>query len=270
MIDFPAFTTINMSSISTIIYTYNEENNIQAAIDSAKLLGKTTIVVDSESTDATVEIAKKNGAIAYVVNHTTYVEPLREFGIKSAQSDWVFILDADERITKELAKEIRHVISNVGNGLKTFPTHYKVSRKNIFGKTKWLKHGGWWPDYQMRLINKKFFKAWPKEIHSAPKIEGGEGTLQEPLIHYFHGDFSSMLQKTSLFEDIESDLLFRANRAVSTLTFFRKFWGELYRRLFRNFGFLDGDIGIIESIYQAFSKTITYLFLYEKKKSRSL
>ncbi len=135
---------------------------------------------------------------------------------------------------------------------------------------KWLKNGGWWPDHQMRLINKNFFREWPTQIHSTPKIEGQMGFLENPIIHYFHGDLEKMVEKTIIFENIESDLLHKANRPVQTSTFYRKFLGELYRRLFKRAGFLDGQIGIIESIYQAFSKTITYLYLYEKKKSSSL
>ena len=74
-----------------------------------------------------------------------------------------------------------------------------------------------------------------------------------------------MVEKTLLFEDIESDLLYEANKKVTIFTFFRKFLGELYRRLIKHPGFMDGTVGIIECIYQAYSKTITYLFLYEKK-----
>ena len=81
-----------------------------------------------------------------------------------------------------------------------------------------------------------------------------------------------MVKKTIIFENIESDLLFKAKRKTGTGIFFRKFLAEIYRRLIRNLGFLDGPFGIIEAIYQAFSKTITYLFLYEKqlKEGRSL
>lgn len=79
-----------------------------------------------------------------------------------------------------------------------------------------------------------------------------------------------MVEKTIIYEEIEAELLFKAGRKVSTLTFFRKFFGELYRRLLKRIGFMDGPIGIIEGIYQAHSKTITQLFLYEKKESRSL
>ena len=134
--------------------------------------------------------------------------------------------------------------------------------KNIFARIKWLKHGGWWPDHQIRLINKKYFTSWPKRIHSTPRIKGDFGYLKNPFIHYFHVDLSGMVKKTIIFEDIESDLLYKAGKKSSTLTFCRKFLAELYRRLIKNLGFLDGAFGIIESLYQAFSKTITYLFLY--------
>jgi len=276
--------------ITVIIHTHNEEKNIGDCINSAKLLTDEIILVDMESTDKTVEIAKSLNVPVFNFPKSNYVEPAREFGISKTNSDWVFILDADERITKELAEEILNVIASeakqslrkiaepVPNKVRDLPprddnaTHYKIPRKNIFAKTKWLKHGGWWPDYQIRLINKKFLVKWPRQIHSAPTIKGELGYLKNSLIHYFHGDLTSMVKKTVIFEDIESDLLYKAGKKTTTKTFFRKYFAELYRRLIKNFGFLDGTIGIIESIYQAFSKTITYLFLYEKQneKSRSL
>lgn len=250
-----------MSSITVIIYTLNEEKNISDCITSAKLLSNSLIVVDMQSQDKTIDIAKKLGADTYIFPKSLYVEPARKFGIEKAQSDWVFILDADERITKELATEIKGAILN-----PKF-THYQINRKNIFGTVKWLKYGEWWPDYQIRLINKNHFINWPNQIHSTPQVTGNKTQLNSPILHYFHGNFEKMVDKTLIFENIESDLLFKAQKKVTAVTFFRKFLGELYRRLFKKFGFLDGDIGITESIYQAFSKTITYLYLYEKSRS---
>lgn len=245
-------------SITVIVFTFNEEKNISDCIRSAKFLTSKIIVIDMESSDKTAKLTKLEGVVIYNFPRFSYVEPAREFGIGKATSDWILILDADERITLELANEIAK------RSVSTEFTHYKIPRKNIFGKI-WLKHGGWWPDYQIRLINKSYFKKWPKEIHSTPHIEGQLGMLANPLLHYFHANFEKMVAKTMIFEDRESDLLFKAGKTVSTLTFFRKFLGELYRRLLKNIGFLDGEIGIIESTYQAFSKTITYLFLYEKR-----
>lgn len=252
-------------SITVVIHTYNEERNIVDCIASAKLVTDRIVVVDMESTDRTRDLVKQEGASVVMFPHSDYVEPAREFGIKQAKTDWVFIMDADERMTEKLAQEIRAVLTLTDSVV----SHYQISRKNIFGATKWLKHGGWWPDYQTRLINKTDFRSWPKIIHSTPVIDGERGRLQNPLIHLFHGDLEKMVKKTIVFEDIESELLHKAGRSASTPIFFRKFLGELNRRLIRDRGFLDGTVGIIEGIYQAFSKTITYLFLYEKNKRKS-
>ena len=251
-----------MKNFSIIIHSLNEEKNIGDCINSAKLLTKKIILVDMESTDKTIEITKRLNVPIYNFPRSNYVEPAREFGIKQAKTDWVLILDADERITEELAKEIKQFLT-INSSLLTY---YKIPRRNIFAGVKWLKHGGWWPDYQIRLINKKYFISWPKRIHSTPIIKGNFGLLKNPLIHYFHGDLSNMVSKTVIFEDIESELLYKAGKKTTTKTFFRKFLAELYRRLIKNLGFFDGTFGVIESLYQAFSKTITYLFLYEKNR----
>lgn len=275
------------NAITVVIHTYNAEWEIEECIKSARLLTHHIHLVDMESTDNTVTIAKKLGATIFHVPTYHYVEPVREYGIRTAKTPWVFILDGDERITKELAKEITNVIARTDATGRSKPitnnpkvdgdrmvmtnfTYLKVPRKNIFGRKKWLQHGAWWPDYQTRLISLAAFKGWPKKIHSTPQIEGEYALLKNPILHYFHGDIESMVEKTTLFEDIESDLLYKAGRPVSTITLFRKFFGELYRRIFKHKGFLDGEVGIIENVYQAFSKTITYLYLYEKKKGRTL
>ncbi len=247
--------------LTVIIHTHNEELNIKECIESARMLTDNIVVIDMESSDKTKDIAYDNGAVVFSFPHTQYVEPAREFGIEKVKSDWFFILDADERLTKKLSDEIKGNISN------TQCTHYKVPRKNIFAGKKWLRWGGWYPDYQIRLIQTSSFVSWGNMIHSPPKITGSCGILRVPLIHYFHHNLENMVDKTTVYEHIEADLLYKAGKKVNVMTFFRKCAGELYRRLIRYRGFLDGSYGIIESIYQAFSKTITYLFLYEKNRS---
>jgi len=250
--------------ISILIQTHNEVKNIEACIASARLLSESIVVVDMESTDKTQELAKNNNATVISIPFSHYVEPGRAFGMQQMKSNWVFILDADERMTRDLATEIHKTIKDTKN------TYFKVPRKNMFGGKKWLKHGGWWPDEQMRLIKLSAFKSWPAQIHSTPIIEGEMGHLSNIFEHHFHGNIETMVEKTLVFENIESDLLFKADKSVSTPTFFRKFFGELFRRLIQRAGFLDGTVGIIESVYQAYSKTITYLLLYEKKNRRPL
>lgn len=245
--------------ITVVVNTRNEGKNIAGCLSSIRNLTDKIIVVDMESTDETVETAKKFGALVFNFPQKNYVEPARQFAILKSKTDWVMVIDADEEITPELAVEIK--------SLEDSCTHYKIPRKNVFGRTKWLRHGGWWPDYQTRLINKSCLKAWPKRIHSTPIITGKAGHLNNPILHYFHGDLESMVKKTLVFEDIESGLLHKAKKTATTATFFRKYFAELYRRLLKNLGFLDGTPGVMESIYQAFSKTITYLFVYEKSRN---
>ena len=256
--------------ITVVINTRNEQSNIVECIRSAKLLTNDVLVVDMHSTDQTVALAKSENAEVALFDYSGYVEPARLFGIKQAKSQWVFILDADERMTKELALEIQQLLESPPKTTndQNLITHYRIARKNIFGDTKWLSHGGWYPDYQTRLINKDKLVDWPARIHSTPSIEGNKGHLNNPFIHYFHGNITQMVNKTIKFENVESDLLFDAGRKVNTLTFFRKNLAELFRRLIAQQGYLDGMIGWIESIYQAYSKTITYLFLFEKTNAK--
>jgi glycosyltransferase involved in cell wall biosynthesis len=251
--------------LCVVISTYNsEKEGIEDCIDSALLVTPHVIVIDMESSDKTAEIVHSKGIPLLTHPHVDYVEPVRNFSIEQAPKDWVFLLDADERITPELAEEIKKAVTS------NKYTFYKVPRKDFFARKAWLQHGGWWPNEIIRLIHRPHFKEWPSAIHSTPRIEGEMGHLHNPLLHYSKNDYAEIVNKTIRFEDIESDLLFKADKPVNTLTFFRKFLGELYRRMFKWKGYQDGTIGIIESIYQAFSKTITYLYLYEKKNSRSV
>lgn len=252
------------NQITVIIHTFNEEKHIAEAVESAHLLAPIVIVVDMESSDKTVAIAKTRGSQVYSFPHHSYVEPAREFGVQKVQTDWIFLLDADERITQELAQEIQ---KSVKDNKFTF---YKVPRKNIFAGKKWLRHGGWYPDLVIRLIKKDAFVRWPTMIHSTPVINGEVGYLSNPLIHNFHPNLENMVYKTIIYESIEADLLYKAEKKSGTAIFFRKYFGELYRRLLRKMGFLDGVFGVIESLYQAYSKTITYLILYEKQKTSRL
>ncbi|MFQ5452068.1 MAG: glycosyltransferase family 2 protein, partial [Candidatus Paceibacterota bacterium] len=234
------------TNITVIISAYNEEDNIKECVLSARALTRDIIVIDTESVDKTASIATLLGTRVISFPYSRIVEPSRKFSIERARGPWVFLLDADERITHELVREIRQAI------LSDECSYYKIPRKNLFGRTKWLKHGGWWPDHVLRLINKKYFVDWPARIHAPPKIKGSQGRLNEPIIHFSEGNLSAMVRKTTVFEDVESGLLYKAQKYASVATFFRKFLGELFRRLILWRGFLDGPAGVIGSIYQAY------------------
>lgn len=260
-----------MSKVCVVIQAYNEARQIQECIMNAREVADSIVVIDTESTDDTATLARESGADVYSFPYTRYVEPARDFAIEKASSEWVFLLDADERFSPELRDELAALpLSGSSDGRDGLITHYKVPRKELFGRKLWLRHGGWWPNYQTRLIKKVAFRSWPHAIHSTPEVAGECGLLSHPLLHYSKNDYYRMVEKTTIFEDLESDLLAAAGRHASVPVFFRKFAGEFYRRMIRNMGFMDGAVGIVESMYQAFSKTITYIYVYEKKKRRPI
>ncbi len=252
---------MDQKKLTVVLQVKNEEKNIKEAILSCRQLTKNIVVMDLNSTDKTKEISIKHGAKVITVPDYPYVEPVRHLAFTKTESEWVLILDADERLTKALIVEINKVLQNPEQPY----THFAIPRLNLFnGKVK-FKHGGWWPDYQTRLIKKSAFVEWPTAIHATVNVKGKQGKLINHFLHYFHGNLTAMVKKTIKFEDIESELLFKANRTANTSIFFRKYLGELYRRLIKTRGFKDGPYGVIESLYQAYSKTVTWIMLYEKK-----
>lgn len=250
----------NETQLAVVFQVKNEARQIRPAVESAKQLTDNIVVMDMESTDQTALVAKSAGAMVIKIPSAPYVELVRPLAFSQTRSEWVLILDADERLTPEIVQEIKTVVAQRADF-----THYNLPRKNIFGGKAWFKHGGWWPDRQIRLIKCSAFREWPANIHSTVKVSGKIGILKHPFLHYFHGDLETMVAKTIKFEQEEAILLYQAGRAVKTATFGRKFLGELFRRLIKYQGWRDGAYGVIESFYQAYSKTITWLFLYEKK-----
>ena len=100
-----------MAKIAVVINTWQEEGNIADAIKSAKKVADEIVVVDTYSSDKTVEIARKHGALVYLHEYLGYVEPVRNFAVSKAKSDWILILDADERISDTLADKIKKEVA---------------------------------------------------------------------------------------------------------------------------------------------------------------
>ncbi len=136
-------------------------------------------------------------------------------------------------------------------------------RSNIFLGRE-MRHGGWWPDYVLRLIKKDKLITWEGELHEQPKINAEIGKLKNPLVHTSHRSLEEMVEKTNQWSEIEAKLLFESGhpkmawwRFISVG--FREFWNRGIVKM----GFLDGVQGIIEVIYQSFSRMITYAKLWE-------
>lgn len=246
--------------ISAIIIAKNEERMIE---DCLRTLGwvDEIILIDSGSTDETIEMAVRYRARVIRVKGGNFSD-WRNRGAKEARGSWLLYIDADERITPQLRKEIEAVVNRKSTIVNRY-TAFAIPRKNIFlGHT--MKHGDWWPDYVLRLIKKDTLIGWKGELHEQPQIKGEVGKLKEPLIHITHRTLSEMVDKTNKWSEIEARLLFEAGHPqMAWWRFFSVAAREFWLRGIKGLGFLDGPVGIIEVIYQMFSRMVTYAKLWE-------
>ncbi len=230
---------INMSKISAIILTGGK-------IDK-ELMDKCLASVSWCDEIVEVETSSLKGSFA----------EWRNQGAKMAKNEWLFYVDTDEEVTPKLKEQILNVI-----GSNEFAA-YAIPRKNIFlGHV--MKWGGWKPDFVLRLIKKDKLDGWSGELHEQPKILGNICHLNEPLIHTSHRNLTEMVEKTNKWSEIEAKLLFDSGHPkMNVFRFFSAGFREAWYRGIIKLGFLDGTVGVIEIIYQTFSRLITYSKLWE-------
>lgn len=245
--------------LSVIIITKNEEEVIEDCLKSVRSLANEIILVNSGSTDKTLQIAKKYGAkIIDAPSKKLEFSKWRNVGLKAAKGDWVFYVDADERATPELRKEIKLVTKD-----RRSTVAYEIPRRNYYLGQE-MHYSGTWPDYVKRLFRKKKLKCWERELHEDPIFEGKMEKLKNPLIHITHRDLSSMVEKTREWSKIEANLLYKAKHPpVAWWRILRIMLTEFWHRGIKLQGWRDGTVGWIEIIFQMFSRFITYARLWE-------
>lgn len=241
--------------LSAVIIVKNEEKHITDCLKSLDFTDE-NIVVDTGCEDKTIELASKLKATITECFTGSYSD-WRNKGLKKARGEWILYVDADERVTKELKTEIGKVIKS-----KDFSV-YAIPRRNIIlGKE--MRYGGWWPDYVKRLFIKKDLVKWVGDLHEEPKFKGQISHLKSPLMHLKHDNIFDMMEKTNKWSEIEAKLLYDSDHPKMTWwRFFRVMATELWYRLIIKAGILDGVEGVIYSIYQMWSKFVTYAKLWE-------
>ena len=242
-----------MNKISGIIIAKNEEEMISPAIKSLSFCDE-VIIVDNGSTDRTKEISEKLGALVYEIDTNDFSE-LRNFGLQKAKYDWIIYIDADERVDETLSASIRKAVLN-----PTDYSAYYLKRKNFyFGNHEWPKI-----EKMERFFKKEKLKSWRGKIHETPDIDGKIGDLDGFLLHYTHRDLESMVSKTAEWSTTEALLRYNQNHPqMSWWRFPRVMITAFFDSYIKQKGFKAGAIGVIESIYQAFSAFITYAKLWE-------
>ena len=241
--------------LTGIVIARNEEKMIEECFSSMKFCNE-IILVDNNSNDKTSEIAKKY-KVKMISVSTNDFSKLRNEGLNMASSDWILYIDADERVSPELTKEISEIIKNPGNY-----TAFKIKRKNFyFGDKEWPKI-----ETLERLFKKENLKGWYGKIHESPRVEGDTGELQNYLLHYTHRNLTQMLDKTNEWSDTEADVRFNNDHPEMTWWRFPRVMTTAFiDSYFKQAGYKAGTAGLIESIYQSFSIFITYAKLWERQ-----
>lgn len=243
-------------NLSVVIITKNAEENIADAIESLDKIVDEVIIVDNGSSDRTMEIAMYMKAKVVNLEGQDFSQ-LRNKGLKEAKGEWILYIDADERLTEELREEVRLKINDLR--FKNF-TAFKIKRKNFyFGKHEWP-----YIERLERLFRKNSLKGWRGKLHESPVFDGQIGELDGFLFHYTHKDLSSMVMKTLEWSRIEAELRFKASHPKMVWWRFPRVMATAFLNSYiRQSGWKAGTVGLIESMYQAFSMFITYARLWE-------
>ncbi len=243
-----------MNTVDAIIIAKNAENLLQDCLESLSFCTK-IILIDGGSNDNTVEIAKRHGAIVFEHKVQDFSE-MRNFGLRKSTAEWVFYIDVDERVTEDLAGEIKKIVT------ANEETHaaYKIKRKNFYlGKNAWP-----YIETLERLFRREKLQEWYGSLHESPRVKGTIGEIHGFLLHYTHRTLIEMLEKTITWSGVEAKLRFDANHPKMTWwRFIRPMTGTFYEFFIRQGGWRVGTVGVIESIYQVFSIFFTYARLWE-------
>jgi glycosyltransferase involved in cell wall biosynthesis len=241
--------------LSVVVSAFNEELKIEDCLRSVSFADE-IIVIDNTSSDKTVEIAKKYTPKIFTKPNNLMLNVNKNFGFSKASGDWFLSLDADERITPELQREIVRVINNSkANG-------YWIPRKNIiFGK--WIKYTGWYPDYQLRLVKKGKGKFPAKHVHEMIKVEGKTEKLTNPMVHYNYDGIFQFLRKMEIYVESESKNLVKEGYGLKVEDAINFPLKEFLSRFFAREGYKDGLHGLVLSLLMAFYHLAVFVRLWE-------
>ena len=242
-----------MTQLSIIIVARNEALNIVDCVRSARFADE-VIVLDSGSTDGTADLARREGATVVETDWPGY-GPQNNRGIDMARGDWFFSLDADERITPELATEIRSAINgDAADG-------YRVPRTSMFCG-RFMNHGGWRPDYTWRLARRGKARFTGHFLHAHLQVTGPTGTLRQPIVHYSYRSMEVVLEKLNRYSSASARDMTAGGRQGSLGRAIGHGLWAFFRTYVLRLGFLDGRWGFMLAVSNAEGTYYRYVKLW--------
>lgn len=241
--------------VSVIITTFNEEVNVAECVESA-LWADEIVLVDSFSTDRTLEIAK-SFPITVLEREYFGSAAQKNWAIDRVAHDWVLIIDADERVTEPLAREILSTLATtpVANG-------FYIRRENVF-VDQVIRHSGWSTDKVVRLFRKDKGRYPNRRVHADLEIEGPVPVMKEPFLHYTFRTFDQYFPKFLNYAEWGAAQAFRDGRKAGFVELAFRPWWRFVRTYFLQAGFLDGAHGFVLCALQAFGVFLKYARLWE-------
>ena len=250
---------IGNTYISASIITLNEEDNIRECLLSLDWVDE-VVIVDSLSRDQTVAIGKEMGARVIDKPFAGHVKQ-KDFAVQSCQFDWVLCLDADERVTEDLKSKIIALFEKYPDG--ALPHYGYTVKRRSFHLGRWIMHGGWYPDRNIRLFDRRHGKWSGVDPHDIIKVEGTPGHLDAALDHYVFRDLAHNADQNNFFSGISAKILFEKGKKPSLLKLFFKPPWKFVETYFLKRGFLDGLPGFIIAVGAAYSMFLKYAKLWE-------
>lgn len=244
-------------SLSVVLATFNEEKNIEDCLKSVEGLADEIVIVDGSSKDKTVDIARKYHAKVHVTDNPPIFHINKQKAIDRATKDWILQLDADERVTSELASEIKEVMQK-----KADINGYWVPRKNWF-LGRFLMKGGQYPDYTMRLYRRGKGRLPQKDVHEQAEVEGKVGYLENPLVHIADPEFGRYFMRWNRYTKLMAKEFKEKKLGYNPITIIKyllvlPIWWFLLTYV-RHKGFMDLWQGFIFSFFSALRFPVAYL-----------
>jgi len=243
-------------TLSVAIATYNEVIKLEACLASVVSWVDEIVLADGGSSDGTVEIAKRYGALIHKRDNPPMFHINKQYAIDACKGDWILQLDADEVISPKLRDEILSVIKK-----KNTNAGYQMPRKNFFIGT-WLSKGGQYPDYLVRLFQRGKGSLPCKSVHEQIKIDGEIGTLTEPLLHYTNNTLEEYWAKADTYTTITA-LELRKMYKAPTLNLFLSYClikpiVTFFSIYLRHKGFVDGWQGFQFALFSSLHFPMAY------------
>jgi len=231
-------------TLSVIVIARNNEATLRRCLESVAWAGE-IVVVDSGSTDRTMEIAREFTANVHQTPDFPGHGPQKNRALDRATGDWVLSLDSDEWVTPALRAELEGAMAAPGDR-----TAFTMPRRSSFCG-RFMRHSGWWPDYVTRLWRRSAARFSEDHTHDRVIVDGKLGRLRQPVMHEAVTDLEQMLVKINMYSSSSAAMFHREGRRASLATALAHGGWAFVRTYILRAGFLDGREGFMLAVINA-------------------